>query len=570
MENKYIIRLIKDTAKFMELYGENDFKLRSYNSAVFNLEKLDVNLAELSIEELERIDGVGKSIAKIINEINETQNLAYYQELLANTPKGVQEMMKLSGFGPKKIKLIWEELKIETLEDIILACDSNKIAALKGFGDKTQEKLKMAALFKINSRHFLHFREAEKLGNMLVEDLKSLVGVENVSLTAELRRKMEVIKPIEILVATNDASQLRDYLRNSEMLDFYEKMSGPRNLRASHLTTMGEISIHICKPEQFFNELFRTTASPQHLAHPLDGAGNLMQLLKQQNFDSEEAIYEAVKLPFIAPELREGLWEFEWAKEGKMPDLIETGQLKGILHNHSTYSDGIHTLEAMAKYCKELGYEYLGISDHSKTAAYANGLQEFRVKEQQIEIDKLNAELGEFKVFKGIESDILGDGSLDYSEDVLASFDFIVASIHSQLNMDEKTATNRLIKAISNPFTTILGHPTGRLLLQRQAYPVNHEAIIDACAEFGVVIEINAHPYRLDLDWRYVHYAIEKGVKISINPDAHEKAGYHDMYYGVCVGRKAGLTAKDTFNALGKAELEKYFEKRKQVALSKA
>ncbi len=570
MENKHILKVIKNTAKYMELYGENDFKVRSFNSAIFKLERSDVKLSELSVEELEKIDGVGKSIAKIIDEINKTEDLAYYQEFIAKTPEGVQEMMKLSGFGPKKIKLIWEELNIETLEDLISACKANKIAVLKGFGEKTQEKLMSAATFKINSRFYLHYREAEKLGNLLVEDMKNLVGEKNVSLTGEIRRKIEVIKPIDILVATNEASKLRDYLRQSDVLEFHEKISGPRNLRASHIATKAEISIHICKPEQFTTELFRTTAHPKHLAFPLDEGVNLMQLIKTENFETEEAIYEAAKLPFIAPELREGLWEFDFAKAGKMPDLLEAEQLKGILHNHSTYSDGAHTLEAMAKYCKELGYEYLGISDHSKSASYANGLQEFRVKQQHAEIDKLNKELGDFKIFKGIESDILGDGSLDYSDDVLASFDFVVASIHSQLNMNEKTATNRLINAIANPFTTILGHPTGRILLQREAYPINHKAIIDACAEYGVVIEINAHPYRLDLDWRHVHYALEKGVMISVNPDAHEKAGYHDMYFGVCVGRKAGLTAKDTFNALGKNELEKYFENRKQAALTKA
>lgn len=570
MENKYIIRLIKSTAKLMELFGENDFKVKSFNSAVFNLEKTEKRLADLSIEQLEEIDGVGKSIAKIIDEINRTQSLAYYEEMLSKTPPGVLEMMKLSGFGPKKIKLIWEYLKVETLEDLITACETNKVAALKGFGGKTQGKLKEAALFMIRNRSYLHYREAEKLGKMLVEDIQSLGSEIKVSLTGEVRRKVEVIKPVELLIATNDVSKLRDYLRTADQLDFLEKHSGPRNLKAIHKPSKAEISIHLCKAEQFANELFRTTASPLHLSQPLERKNNFIQILKESNYESEEAIYEAAQLPFIAPELREGLWEFDWAKSGKMPRLLESSELKGILHNHSTYSDGVHSLEAMAQYCKELGYQYLGISDHSKTAAYANGLQEFRVKEQHAEIDQLNQKLGDFKIFKGIESDILGDGSLDYSNEVLASFDFIVASIHSQLNMDEKTATTRLIKAIANPFTTILGHPTGRLLLQRQAYPINHKAVIDACGEYGVVIEINAHPYRLDLDWRHVHYALEKGVMISVNPDAHEKAGYHDMYFGVCVGRKAGLTAEKTFNALTKHEITKYFEKRKQLALSKA
>lgn len=570
MENKFIIKLVKNTSKLMELFGVNDFKIRSYQSAVFNLERVDQDLSEMSQEELEKIDGVGKSIAKIIAEINETNDLAYYQELLSKTPPGILEMMKLSGFGPKKIKLIWDSLGIETLEDLIEACKANKIAALKGFGDKTQQKLLESAEFKLNARGFLHYREANQIAQLLMEDLKSEMTDIKISETGDLRRKMEVIKPIEILVGTKEASKLRAYFQASETLKFQEKISGPRNIKAIHLPSQGEVSILLCQPDQFTNELFKTTATPQHLSEKLTDEKTLNDIIKTDAFNTEEAIYNTAQLPFIAPELREGLWEFDWAKQGKIPDLLELNQLKGILHNHSTYSDGAHTLEAMAKYCKELGYEYLGISDHSKTASYANGLQEFRVKEQHKEIDRLNTELGDFKIFKGIESDILGDGSLDYADEILASFDFVVASIHAQLNMDEKTATNRLIKAIANPFTTMLGHPTGRLLLQRQAYPINHKAVIDACAEYGVVMEINAHPWRLDLDWRHVHYAIEKGVMISINPDAHEKAGYHDMYYGVCVGRKAGLTTENTFNAMSKGEIENYFNKRKQAALAKA
>ena len=266
-----------------------------------------------------------------------------------------------------------------------------------------------------------------------------------------------------------------------------------------------------------------------------------------------------MELPFIAPEMREGLFEFDLAKADKLPKLVEMEELKGILHNHSTYSDGRHTLREMAETCKELGYEYLGITDHSKSATYANGLTEERILEQHAEIDALNEELAPFKIFKGIESDILGDGSLDYSDEVLKSFDFIVSSIHGNLKMEESKATSRLIKAIENPYTTILGHPTGRLLLKRAGYPIDHQAVIDACAKHGVSIEINANPLRLDLDWRWVNYALSKGVMIAVNPDAHDKDHYQFMRYGLLVGRKAGLTKEMTLNALSKEELEKWF-----------
>jgi DNA polymerase (family 10) len=278
---------------------------------------------------------------------------------------------------------------------------------------------------------------------------------------------------------------------------------------------------------------------------------------------SESAFFEKAGLPWIPEELREGYIEFDLAKAGKIPQLLEDKDLKGILHNHSTYSDGKHTLRQMAEYCKELGYEYLGISDHSRTAFYAGGLEIEKVQKQHQEIDQLNKELAPFRIFKGIESDILTDGSLDYPEEVLASFDFIVSSIHSNLGMDRKKATARLINAIMNPYTTILGHPTGRLLLRREGYPIDHKAVIDACALHNVVIEINANPWRLDLDWRWVNYAVDKGVKLSINPDAHEMGGYADMKYGVIAGRKGGLTKDMTFNAMSADEIGKYFQDRK-------
>jgi DNA polymerase (family 10) len=262
--------------------------------------------------------------------------------------------------------------------------------------------------------------------------------------------------------------------------------------------------------------------------------------------------------------MREGFGEVALARENKIPELLQDSDLKGILHNHSTYSDGKHSLRQMAEYCKSLGYEYLGISDHSRTASYAGGLDIEKVIKQQAEIDTLNKELAPFKIFKGIESDILGDGSLDYPEEVLASFDFIVASVHSILNMDVKRATDRLIRAISNPYTTILGHPTGRLLLRREGYPIDHRAVIDACAKHNVVIEINANPWRLDLDWRWIRYAMDQGVKLSINPDAHEMEGYSDMKYGVLVGRKGGLTKEMTLNTLNGEEIAAYFAGRKE------
>jgi DNA polymerase (family 10) len=290
----------------------------------------------------------------------------------------------------------------------------------------------------------------------------------------------------------------------------------------------------------------------------------LAEVFINGDYSTEEEAYQQAGLPFIPEELREGQLEPGLATNNIIPDLLEFKDLKGPLHNHSTYSDGRHSLKEMAAYCQSQGYEYLGIADHSRSAFYANGLDEDRIDQQHREIDQLNKEMAPFRIFKGIESDILIDGNLDYSDDILARFEYIVASVHSSLGMDRKKATARLLKAIQNPYTTILGHPTGRLLLRREGYPIDHKVIIDACASYGVVIEINANPWRLDLDWRWVHYAMEKGVMLSINPDAHEKEAFMDMKYGVLVGRKGGLTKQMTLNALDLDTLAGYLEKRKK------
>jgi DNA polymerase (family 10) len=309
----------------------------------------------------------------------------------------------------------------------------------------------------------------------------------------------------------------------------------------------------------FYRDLILSTGSTAHL----DLLFNILPDLP--SLSSEEAIYRNLGLDYIEPELREGLNEIVQAQTHTLPKLIQYKDLRGTLHNHSTYSDGVHSLEQMALHCKDvLGLEYLGICDHSRTAVYANGLSIERLEQQWNEIATLNEKLAPFKIFRGIESDILGDGSLDYPDEVLAKFDFVVASVHSNLKMDEDKATTRLIKAIENPYTTILGHPTGRLLLSRAGYPLDFKRVIDACAANGVVIEINANPLRLDLDWRWHRYAVEKGVLLSINPDAHRTEGLHDMQYGVLVAQKGGLQASNCLNAYALDAITTYFNKKKQ------
>jgi DNA polymerase (family 10) len=400
----------------------------------------------------------------------------------------------------------------------------------------------------------------------LCDFLRKQLKTDQVEVAGEIRRRLEIIQTLHVVVGTNNPTVVHDALATVPGLVSDPINSGPFIYRGRENTSGLAVEIKMVAPENFINELFLQTGSVAHITALYTETKALLPLTRKEKFTSEAAIYERAGLAFIEPEMREGTHELLLARENALPELLTNDDLRGILHNHSTYSDGVHTLEQMATHCRDKGFDYLGICDHSKSAFYANGLQEFRVKEQHREIDKLNHTLAPFVIFKGMESDILADGSLDYANNVLASFDFVVASIHSNLKMDINKATTRLINAIQNPYTTMLGHPTGRLLLRREGYPIDHKAIIDACAENGVIIEINANPWRLDLDWRWVEYAISKDVKLSINPDAHSMAGYDDMRYGVFMGRKGGLTKEMTFNAYSVSEVAAHFATRKKRA----
>ena len=564
MDNQTILKQLKLLASLMELHEENSFKVRSYQSAVFHLDKSEVELGALSLSDLEAVEGVGKSIAATIHEINRTGACESLQNLLNETPEGIVELLGMKGIGPKKIRALWKDLGIESGYELKEAANAGKVAKLKGFGEKTQETILKALEFKEANANKLHYAEAEQLSQELVRHLEEILPDQAITPVGALRRKLEVVEKVEILVTADDIDRTEAEINKSNALIQDVKNSGPLTWRGTYQESKIPIELSFCSEGEYVKRCFLKSASLQHLTIPVREQQNLKTLVRSGDFKTEKEIYYSAGMDYIEPELREGTFELEAAKNHTLPKLVEMDDLKGILHNHSTYSDGRHSLEQMALHCKELGYEYLGISDHSKSAFYANGLDEDRIIRQHAEIDKLNEQLSPFKIFKGIESDILYDGQLDYDDEVLASFDFVVASVHSILNMTLEKATSRLLAAIENPYTTILGHPTGRLLLRREGYPIDHQAVIDHCAKHGVVIEINANPWRLDLDWRWVHEAIEKGVQLSINPDAHAMEGYGDMYYGLLAGRKGGLTKEMTFNALGCKDIESYFRERKE------
>ena len=519
------------TSKLMELHDGNQFKIKALANGAFRLSKMHIAPEDFTEEKIAQQEGIGKSISKTIVEIAHAGTSKELDKLLDETPAGVVEMLSVKGIGPKKVKQLWKELEVESPGELLYACHENRLVDLKGFGQKTQESIKQSIEFMQTASGKAHYAAVEELADGFVEELKELQYVSNISLTGDIYRKNETLNSIDILIASDEV--------------FEQEFKSPLPVNLIFVTE-----------EEFYYELVKTSSAPEHLAKIK------FDSLTDKNFISEEDVYKALNQPYFIPEWRDGLFDEEIHK--KYPThLSEEKDLKGILQNHSTYSDGANTLEEMATYCKELGYEYFGIADHSKSAVYANGLKEDRIIAQHKEIDELNRKLAPFKILKGTECDILYDGSLDYSNEVLATFDYVVASIHQHFKMDEEKATARLIKAIENPYTTMLGHPTGRLLLGRPGYPVNHKKVIDACAANNVVMELNAHPYRLDIDWRWIPYCMERGVKVSINPDAHEKKGFHDMHFGTCVARKGLLTKEFCFNALSLNEMEGYLKSKK-------
>ncbi len=556
MENKPIARTLRLLSQLMELHEVNPFKIRSIANAAFKVDKLPFPVAGKSFEELEKVDGIGKSIAAKIVEILDTGTMSEMQDLLANTPEGVVEMMGIKGIGPKKVAIIWRELGIENTGELYYACNENRLIEAKGFGLKTQEEIRKAIEFRMASNGKFLYAQVEKEADDLLDQLKGLFPGALFEFGGEFRRLCEIVSELVIVIGSRDQTLALDALLKSEILT---------NITANSNHINGEmpngllVDIVCVEKRDFYKELFLQTGNDEHVEAVMN---RIADVIDQP--ESEELIYTKAGLEFMKPELREGDTFIDRARDNALPKLISYNDLKGTLHNHSTWSDGVNTVEEMALYCRDtLKLEYLGMCDHSKSAFYAKGLSIERVLQQQEEIDHLNKKLDGFKIFKGIESDILNDGSLDYPDEILKKFDFIVASVHSNLKMDEEKATARLIKAIENPYTTILGHPTGRLLLSRKGYPIDYKKVIDACAANKVVIEINANPFRLDLDWRWHQYALEKGVMLSINPDAHRKEGFFDMHYGVIVARKGGLYKEKCLNALSLQEIQQYLNNKK-------
>ena len=476
------------------------------------------------------------------------------------------------------MRLIWQELGIDTVEDLFDACRQNRLVEVSGFGYKTQQTILAAIEFSYGARGKFHLARLMPYAESFLAGMRLVFGDERHEFTGDYYRKSDVIERLVLLTTAMEMSGISSaewdevaaaggdnsvdfasdldagVVRNQSSIDPFEGWSMDEAAGVLRHEQGFVMEIEVVMHSDFDRKLFEGGAAARHL--------ELLEYTSSDWKGNDRETYASKGIGFVVPNRREGHREMERPVEEA--SLLKYADIKGVLHNHTTYSDGLNSVEEMALFAMEIGMEYLGICDHSKTAGYARGLQVERVLQQFDEIDNLNQQLWPFKIFKGIESDILGNGDLDYEPEILRQFDLVVASVHSNLNMTQDKAMDRLLRAIENPYTTILGHPTGRLLLMREGYPIDHHKVIDACAANGVALELNAHPYRLDIDWRYIDYAMEKGVMVSVNPDAHEKRGYLDMHFGVLSGQKGGLQTSQTLNALNLVEFEAYLAKRKQ------
>lgn len=578
MEKKAIAGVLDEMGTLLELQGANPFKSRAFHNASRAVEGLTKDLPTL-IEsgELREVEGIGEKIALVITELVQRGKSKDYDELRSSFPPGVPDMLRVPGLGPKKVKVLYEKLNIKSLAELEQAANADKLSSLDGFGEKTQQNiLKGIQSLKIRGEKSLYPKAAdaaERVFRALMKRKEIIRG----EIAGSLRRKKEIIGDIDIVISSKDQSRAALMDAFTSHPDVAAVIAKGETKSSVVLNAGINCDMRIVDDAEFPFALNYFTGSKEHNIEMRSRAKKFGWSLNEYGFsdiDAEESrgkakrivkckdeadIYKALKLEYVEPELRENMGEIEAAENGSLPNLVEYDDIRGTFHCHTKYSDGVNTLEEMAVAAKKLGWEYLGIADHSKVAAYAGGLSEEKLRKQFKEIDELNGRMKGFRLMKGTECDILPNGDLDWSDKVLSSFEYVVASVHSTFNLTEAAMTKRIINALKNKHVTMLGHPTGRLLLSRDGYPVDMIQVIDCAADYGKIIEINAHPLRLDLDWRLCKYAKEKGVMIAINPDAHNIEGLHDVQYGVGIARKGWLEPRNILNTQSLKDVLNYF-----------
>ena len=553
---------VEEYATLLELSGASPFRVRAYANAVRALETLSSPLDELlAAGTLTEVKGIGDSVAELVAELADTGTAQAYEKLRAATPGGLLDMLRVPGLGPRKIVAIRKALGIETLDALEQACRDGQLAALKGFGPKTQANILKGVEFIRAHEGHCRVDSAHQSAQSLLTTLRPYA--QHIAVTGELRRARETVQQLDFVISTTDAeAATAAFVSHPDVAEVLAPSTG-------RLSNGLPANLHVVSDNAFPAALHYYTGSEEYQAALHAKAAERGLVLDERGLwrgderiecADEAALFAALGLAYIQPELRENQGEVEAAAADTLPELVTAADIRGLLHVHSTYSDGTDSLEAMARAVRERGFEYMGIADHSQTAAYAGGLRVEAVQRQWEEIDRLNEELAPFRIFKGIESDILSDGSLDYDDELIAQFDFVVASVHSQFNLSRDAMTARIVRAIEHPAATIVGHPTGRLLLDREGYAVDIDSLIEAAARCGVALEINAHPSRLDLDWRHVKKARDHGVQIAVNTDAHSVGGLDHLGYGIGIARKGWLRAADIPNALSREAIAAWFQ----------
>jgi DNA polymerase (family 10) len=554
MDNYSIAKTFSLLAKLMDIHGDDSFKAKSYSSAAFNIEKLEVELSSIPQQKIFGIKGIGEKIGNKILELIDTGQLDELDNYIEKTPPGILEMLKIKGLGPKKIATIWKDLEVETIGELLYACNKNRLTNYKGFGAKTQQNIQESIEFFLNNAGSYLYAQVESYAEAWENKLREWLPRNIFCNTGDFRRHLLTVDKLEwVTDATIEEIEkaFDNEIYKIELTDNVIKIKGPENLLLQFYCTPADL---------LFTKLFETSCSEEFF----EAWKNKFGWNNNKSSGSEEEIFTTNKLDWIEAYLREKPFIIDKAISNSLPKIITTNDIKAIIHSHSNWSDGSNTIEQLVNGAIKKGFEYLVISDHSKSAFYAGGLYPDKIIKQHELIDELNEKYKPFKIFKSIESDILNDGSLDYDDNVLASFDLVITSVHSNLKMNEEKAMMRLMNAIANPHTTILGHMTGRLLLSRKGYPVDYETIIDACAKHNVVIEVNAHPRRLDMDWKWIDVALDKGVLISIDPDAHSIDEFDNIKYGVLAAQKGGLTKENNVSSFSLQKFEQFLEKQKE------
>jgi DNA polymerase (family 10) len=570
MNKDEIADVFENIARLLELKGENPFKVRAYTHAARALETLSEPLETLIAEErLTAIDGIGKATGEKIAELSTHGRLDYYDNLREEFPPDILTLFEIQGLGAKKIKVLWDTLKVHSVTNLERACKEGSVAALPGFGEKTAANILKGIEHMRSHAGEFRFGDVAHIAEGLLDDLRGHPDVNLAQIAGSFRRKKEIVRDLDFIVSTKQPEAVMAFFTAHPLV---ENVLAHGATKSSVILKSGiQCDLRAVTGPEFPFALNYFTGSKEHNVRMRSRALSRGWSLNEYRFSAAEGrelqqplpeiheeadIYRALDLDPVEPELREDRGEIDAAEKHKLPHLIEWSNLRGTFHNHTTASDGRATLEDMVAAAKELGLEYLGIADHSKASFQANGLDEKRLAAQVARIAELNAADSDFRIFAGTECDILKDGSLDFPDDVLATLDYVVASVHSSFTMPEAEMTKRIIRAMENPHVTMLGHLTGRLLLSREPYQVNIPAILDAAAATGTIIELNANPRRLDMDWRWWPLAREKGVKCAINPDAHSTAGLQDLIFGVGIARKGWLTKNDVINTLPLARIE--------------